>query len=156
MLKRIVALGVMLVMLFGFAGCSGGKGIWFIIGDIGDFSAEAPEEHPVITKLIKSVNELQRFCDESGIRYGGEKYDESYFNEKALLVYSFVNESISITIHIDSLKVDNETMTINITRRVPRGGQLDAVAYRFYAFEVNQSDIAKIDDIQISRKDKYK
>lgn len=144
-------------MAFGFfAGCGKNTGIRFDIGDIGNFSTEALDEHPTVTKLIKSADELQRFCDESGIIYKGDKYDEAYFSDSALLIYFFVNESTMISIHIDSLTVDNETLTINITRRVPRAGYIDVEQYHSYVFEINQGDVANINNIMVSKKDKNK
>ena len=61
-----------------------------------------------------------------------------------------------ISIHIDSLTVGNDTLTINITRRVPRAGYVDEVEYRSYVFEINQSVVADINNINVSKKDKNK
>lgn len=156
-IKKIFVLGVMISMTFGFfTGCGKNTGIHFDFGDIGDFSTETLDEHPTVTKLVKSADELQRFCDESGIIYKGEKYDEAFFSDSALLIYFFVNESRLISIHIDSLTVYNETLTINITRRLPRGGYIDEEEYHSYVFEINQGDVADINNIQVSKKDKNK
>jgi hypothetical protein len=103
------------------------------------------------------VDELQQLCDESGVIYTGEKYDESYFNEKAIIVYSFAIPSTMMSVQIDSLKVDSKTLIINTTRFVPKSGiWIDVEAYRFYVLEVNQGDIAQIEKVQISQKDKNK
>lgn len=156
-IKKIFTLGVMVSMAFGFfTGCRKNTGIQFDFGDIGDFSTEALDEHPTVTILVKSTDELKRFCDESGIIYKGEKYDEAFFSNSALLIYFFVNESTMISIHIDSLTVGNDTLTINITRRVPRAGYVDEVEYRSYVFEINQSVVADINNINVSKKDKNK
>lgn len=151
----------MVIMALGlFTGCEEnteiGTRIQFYCGDIGNFSTEALDSHPIVTKLVKSADELQRFCDESGIIYKGEKYDEAFFSDRALLIYFFNNESTMISIHIDSLTVNNETLTINITRRVPRAGYIDEVENRSYVFEINQGDVADINNIHVSKKDKYK
>ncbi len=156
-IKKIFTLGVMVSMAFGFfTGCGKNTGIRFDFGDIGNFSTEALDEHPTVTKLIKSADELQGFCDESGIIYKGEKYDEAYFGESALLIYFFVNESAMISINIDSLTVDNDTLTINITRRVPRAGYIDEEQYHSYVFEINRGDVVDITNTNVSIKDKYK
>jgi hypothetical protein len=153
-IKKIFELGVMVSMTFGFfTGCEKNKVIPFDFGDIGNFSTEALDEPPTVTKLIKSSDELKLFCEESGIVYKGEKYDETFFNDSALLIYFFVNESSMIGIQIDSLTVDNETLTINITRRVPRGGYIDEEQYLSYAFEIKQDDAADINNINVSKKD---
>lgn len=155
--KKLLLLGVMLIMALGLFACGKNAGIQFTIGDVGDFSTEALYEHPTITKLVKSVDELQQLCDESGVIYTGEKYDESYFNEKAIIVYSFAIPSTMMSVQIDSLKVDSKTLIINTTRFVPKSGiWIDVEAYRFYVLEVNQGDIAQIEKVQISQKDKNK
>lgn len=156
-IKNIFALGVIIFMVIGiFTGCGKNTCIRFDFGDIGDFSTESLDEHPTVTKLIKSEDELQQFCDDSGIIYIGKKYDEAFFRESALLIYFYVNESTMIDIHIDSLAVDNETLTINITRHVPRAGYIDEVKNHSYIFEINQSNVADINNILVSKKDKNK
>ena len=68
-IKKIFTLGVMVSMAFGFfTGCRKNTGIQFDFGDIGDFSTEALDEHPTVTKLVKSTDELKRFCDESTMK----------------------------------------------------------------------------------------
>lgn len=156
-IKKILALGAIVVMAFGFfTGCGKNTGIQFDFGEVGNFSTEALDEHPIVTKLIKTADEFKRFCDESGIIYKGEKYDEAFFSDSALLIYFFINESTMISIHIDSLSVDNETLTINITRRVTRAGYIDEEQYHSYVFEINQDDVANISNILVSKKDKNK
>jgi len=156
-IRKIFTLGVIfsMVLVF-FTGCRKNTGIHFEFGDIANFSTEVHDEHPTVTILIKSTDELKQFCDDSGIIYKGEKYDEAFFSHSALLIYFFVNESTMISIHIDNLTVGNDTLTINITRRVPRAGYVDEVEYCSYVFEINQSVVADINNINVSKKDKYK
>jgi hypothetical protein len=87
-IKKIFTLGVMVSMAFAFfMGCGKNTGIRFDFGDVGNFSTEALDEHPTVTKLVKSADELQQFCHENGITYEGEKYNEAYFNDSALLIF---------------------------------------------------------------------
>jgi uncharacterized membrane protein (UPF0127 family) len=57
-----------------------------------------------------------------------------------------------ISIQIDSLTVDNETLTINITRCVPKAGYIDEEQNRSYVFEINQGDVADINIVLVSKK----
>jgi len=156
MLKRIVTLGVMLVMMVGFVGCGGGNGIQFNIGDVGDFSTEAFDEHPIITKLVKSVDELQQLCDESGITYTGEKYDETFFVDKAIIVYAFWFNPHK-TFELNKIQISDNKIVIHTTIYTQKGMNYPAVtSYTFGCYEVNKTDLMNATEIQINTKNKTK
>lgn len=153
---KIILLGIALVMIFSLSACGGGKSITFNIAESG-ISAEGAETFPIITKLIKSVSELEQLCNESGLTADGQKYNAAFFSDKALIVYSFINGSISIDIRIDRVKVQDETAVVHIIRLVPKNGILfDMEKNEFFIIEVSQVDVMGINNIQISQKDKNK
>lgn len=155
--RKVFTLGVILCMVLALCnGCRKNAGIQFEFGDINDFSTKVLDEHPTVTILIKTKDELEQFCDDSGIIYNGVKYDETFFSHSALLIFFFVNESTMISVNIDNLMVGNDTLTINITRRVPQAGYVDEVEYCSYVFEINQRVVTNINNINVSKIDKNK
>lgn len=156
MAKKILILGVAIIMAFGLVACGGGKNIAFNIAESG-VSAEGMETHPTVTKLIKSVGELEQLCNETGLISDGQKYSAAWFEGKALIILSFIEESSSINNQVDGVKVQNETVVVNIIRRVPKNGiLLGAEKYEFFLIEVGQADIAQTNTVEISRTNKNK
>lgn len=156
MFKRILLVGALLLMIFGCTACKNGEKISFEIAkDIG-FLTEGLETHPTITELIKSVGDLEQLCDQSGLTLKTQQYNDLFFNDKALIIIAFIEESSSIDNQIDNVKLQDEKLIVNVTRLIPKGTLLGVTKNEFFVIEVNQTDVTQINNIEILRKNKNK
>ena len=163
MLKKTLGLvitGVMVIMALsitlGLAGCGDkNTGIWYIANNEHGFSTDGLDEHPAIKKLVKSVDELQQICDESGITYTGEKYDEAFFVDKAIILRSF-EASPYITQELNKIQIVDGIVTFYITAYTPKGSYPAVVSAFFGCYEVNKADFQNATEILINTKNKTK
>ena len=167
--KRALMLGLMafmaLLVAVSMTGCgekdSGGKdnggkdnGIWFFVNpDHGFF--DGGKEQPMILKLVKSVDELQELCDESGITYGGAKYGEAFFAEKAIIVRAFWF-SPYVTSELNKIQIADGIVTIYITTYEPKSAYPGVASYAISCIEVNKADLSDASEIQINTTYKFK
>lgn len=163
----VIVIGGILVMCF-LGACSGGHstGIKFNIGldQKGGFGFKEVDGGKTanILELVSSLQELKDFCDEWGnpafqenseyySSESGKKirsYDEAYFEENILIIYSFWRGQ-KIETHIDSIEVDGEQLVIN-ARYITRRGNFDDVAFNWLILiEVNKADVLDVTSVQI-------
>lgn len=136
MAKKILILGVALIMCLGiFTACGGNKN--FVIGydKMETFGSKVVDGGTTYYTLAKasSVQELQTLCvefgnyafQENGMHYGSElsqkirSYDETFFNDKVLVIYSFDRGHDKET-RIDSIAVDGTTLIVNASYTNPK------------------------------------
>ena len=157
MFRKIVVVGVLLmgVVLFGAASAdSGGTKIWFEEKKNIEINSKG---YVFLMELVRSFEELQPLYNKHNfsIYQGvGEWHDENYFTEKALILYSFNESSGSISNRIDAVRVQDETLIINIARIGIGSGQHGSTEIKQWIFliEVNQGDVASITDIRVDTK----
>ena len=157
MLKKILTLGVMVIMAFGlFAGCGGDKGIWFFVNPEHGFSADGLDEEPTILKLVRSLDELQQLCNETGITYDGEKYDEAFFVDKAIIICAYWFDPHK-TYELNKIQISDNKIVIHTTIYTQKGMNYPAVSsHAFGCYEVNKADLLNATEIQINTKNKTK
>lgn len=158
--KRALMLGLMALMAFsaavGMAGCGDkDNGIGFFVNPGHGFSTEGLDNPPVILKLVKSVDELQELCDESGITYEGTKYDEAFFAEKAIIVRAFWF-SPYVTSELNKILITDGIVTIYITTYEPKDDYPAVVSHTIGCIEVNKADLSDASEVQINITNKYK
>ena len=168
MVKRIAALGVMLVMMFGFAGCGGGNVIGFNVA-LENTSSASRHNHALFT-IVNSTEELETACNDRYtteidannqivpldyyLREMTKNYDEAFFSDKALVLYLCSEPNGGNSIIINSLTIKDKVLTVNTTRFVPRGNSPAVMVYWTFIIEVNKSEITEITDIKINIKTK--
>ena len=154
MKKKLVCLGVVLIMVFSMCACGRGTKIWFSAG--AGFTGEELIG-PDLTELVKSAEELQQVCDKYGFNNKNPAFNEEYFSEKAFILHSYTEYRISYSRQIDSVRIADGILFVYIIHAVPRWGILMAIDYSYYStylIEVNQEDIKNITEIQVIREEK--
>jgi len=149
------------------AGCS--SGIKYNIGfnKMSGFGIKEVEGGFTETTLeiVSSLQELKDLClewdnpafKENSEYYSSElskkmrSYDEAYFEEKILIVYSFVRSHHRET-RIDSLEVNGEQLVINARYITRRGSFPDEVFNWLILIEVNKADVLGVTSVQIKHK----
>lgn len=179
-LKRIIFLGVAITMLFSFSACSNKDGILaysvayaesydtanipFDISIIdGGIEGDLLEKIGSKEELIALSNKKKYpFFDESSRYYDsnlGQKirgYDDSYFQEKSLVLVYIWFSNYWIPANIESIKIKDKTMHITITR--PDQDYIaDAITTHFFLIEVDKKDVQGVDEVtkEIIRKGKH-
>ena len=160
MLKKTLTMGVMVIMslslTLGLAACGvKDTGIWYFVNNEHGFSTDGLDEHPTITKLVKSVDELQQLCDESGITYTGKKYDEAFFVDKAIIVRAFWY-SPYVTSELNKIQIVDNMVTFYITTYTPKEDYPAIVSFGIGCYEVNKADLSNANEVQIITKNKTK
>jgi len=156
--RKLITLGIAILLLFSIAGLTAcddkDVGISFqVSGDT--FSFDGLDEQPVITKLVKSMDELNQLCDENGIGYEGEKYNEAYFEEKAIILRMYWLNVLA-SVHYDSVQIADDKIVINITSTKPKGNLPAQAIHYSDIIELSKSELQNATEIQINTKNKTK
>lgn len=166
MAKKILILGIMFIMALGFfTGCSSGIKFNVAYDAKGSFGhREVDDEASAFYTLgfVSSLQELKDLCDEwnnpafdeSSESFSNElstkirNYDEAYFSEKILIIYSFDRGHGKET-RITGINLDREQLTVN-ARYINKRGAFTAEAFIWLILiEVNKADIAGANTIQV-------
>ncbi|MCL2630139.1 MAG: hypothetical protein FWD49_01280 [Firmicutes bacterium] len=153
-----------LVALLLLVGCN--SGIAFEIG----YSGIVPFGYVggtaiLMLEFVSSPQELKNLCaekgvsafDESSVYFTGglskkiRNYDEAYFKDKILIIYSFERGHRRET-RIDSISFDREQITVNARHKERRGNLTDEAFIWLIMIEVNKADTAGASTIQIKYK----
>ncbi|MDD4157149.1 MAG: hypothetical protein PHY08_11300 [Candidatus Cloacimonetes bacterium] len=146
------------------AGCS--SGIKFNIGhdQKGGFGFKEVDGGKTanILELVSSLQELKDLCDEWGNPAFQENseyfsselsekirsYDEEYFNENILVIYSFERGHPTET-RINSIEVNEEQLLINARHITRRGQFTDEAFYWLMLIEIKKADVIGVTTINI-------
>lgn len=168
MSKKILILGVAIIMCLGlFAGCSSGIKFSVTYDKVGGFGSKKVDGGMTMSvlEIVNSLQELKDLCDEwenpafqeSNEYYNNElsqkirSYNEAYFSEKILIVYSF-DRGHSKETRIDSITVDGLQLVVN-TRLVTKKGTFSDEAFNWLILiEVNKAEITGVATIQVKPK----
>ena len=153
MVRKTILLLLLFVTLFLLVGCSNVTKIRFNVES--GFYTNDFENHPSLTKLVKSRDELQLVCDEYELINESPKYNEDYFKERAIILLSFSDKSIAITHQIECVIKDGK-LIVNLICIVPSGNLPTAVKHCSYLIEVEQGDVEEISDVRVNRSEKTK
>ena len=145
MIKKIICVGVILVIAFSLIGCTYGRIIQFEVEE--GFYTENKEDHPNLLELVKSVEELELLCDEYGLINDAQKYDNEFFAENALVLYLFGDSAY--TFDFKAVRVKNEVMVISVTRS---HSTIDEATLFSYFIKIKKADIEGISNVQIDMK----
>lgn len=168
MAKKLLVLGVVLIMCLGiFTACGGNKN--FVIGydKIGTFGSKEVDGGTTYYTLAKaiSVQELQTLCvefgnyafQENGDHYGSElsqkirSYDEAFFNDKVLVIYSFDRGHGKET-RIDSIAVDGTTLIVNASYKIKKGTFTSEAFNWLILIEVSKAEVAGTTSVEVKHK----
>lgn len=168
MAKKILILGVALIMSLGiFSGCN--LGIKFDIGydKMGGFGSKEIDgvSTTYTLELVNSLQELEDLCDawgnpafqENSEHYSVElsqkirSYNETYFNEKILVVYSFERGHSKET-RIDGITVDGLQLVVNARLIAKKGTFTDEAFNWLILIEVNKAEVAGVTTVQVKHK----
>lgn len=169
MVKKIIALGVLLVMCFGiFSGCN--TGIWFKVGYGGEggfgFKEEGESLNISVLTIMNSLDEMKDLCEEwnnpayqedseyfsSEISKKIREYTEAYFEEKTLIVCSALEVSPAKSPRIKSIRTEEAKLIINVRYDLKKGTFNDIATTWLFLIEVKKADIAGVETVQINEK----
>jgi len=133
----------------------------FVVGYEG-ISHDAASLWLDLAELVRSLEELQKLCDEHNYFPFQENkpdyhwelskkirdYDEIYFDKNTLILYFFTESSLDIgTTQADTIIVQDKVLTLNMLR-ISTGAGKDAMTFWAFLIEVNQSDVASVTEIR--------
>ena len=153
MVKRIVAVGVLLVMLFSLMSCGEDedmkKSIPFKEGVFeGRFIGLSGGE--TFKEIIRSQEELISFFDEHEVSWIAapiwERYDAKYFESQALIFYFFWITDNSIERYVEDVCVQENSLTIKIIRKGTHENQVEG--FKRLIVEVEKSDVITVEKIE--------
>ena len=166
MFKKLVCLGAVLMMCMGlFFACADGKKIWFEVGNVyyrGNYTVNADDVYD-LTKIVHSLEELETICNERYSRFNDEngviilehddylieliqRYDETYFTDKALVLYCFGESYYSRPNQVKAVIKKDEKLTLDLKRyRSSKVGA--AISYTTYVIEVKKTDVINVNEI---------
>ena len=112
--------------------------------------------------IVRSVEELKKICEDvlyavEGAWYGHSinltadllaKYDEEYFQNKALVLYMFTEANKNILRTVTGMCRKGDTLTLSVQRIVPEL-PLPAFAYWTLCLEVSQSDMQGLSQVKV-------
>lgn len=167
MIKKMICLGVILVMvILAFTACNGngveiaGKSLVFNVYATGYSYGVSELSQYNLTKKVDSLDELINlsnendypFFNESDTDYHWElskkirEYDDSYFQEKALILV-FYYKSAGYPIKIDSLRIQGDTIKV-IMARPKLTAVDDVVSWQAFLIELDKKDVEGIDKVE--------
>ena len=166
--KRIVAVGVLVIMSLGiFYGCS--SGIKFNIGydKMGAFGSKAVDGGTTYYTLAKvsSVQEFQTLCAEfenpafqEGSEYYSSElsqkirsYNETFFEEKVLIIYSFERGHDKET-RIDSISASDTKLIVNASYKTKKGIFTSEAFNWLMLIEVSKSEALGTQSVEVKHK----
>ncbi|MDD4244140.1 MAG: hypothetical protein PHG08_07520 [Bacilli bacterium] len=148
-------------------GCSSGINFNISFDQKGGFGMKEVDGGFAVNTLefVDTLEELKDLCDEwnnpafnkNSEYYSSENsekirsYDESFFAEKILVIYSF-DTGYNKETRIDSIVVDGEQLIIN-TRIKTKRGTFESVGFNWLMLiDINKSDVEGITSIQVMNK----
>ena len=168
MAKKISILGVAIIMALGlFVGCNSGIKYNISYDKMGGFGQKEVDNGITmdILEIVNSLQELKDLCNEwsnpafneSSEYFSSESsvkirsYDEAFFSEKALIIYSFWR-GYSKETRISNMSIDGTQLIIN-ARYVSKRGTFDDVSFNWlFLIELNKTDISDVTTVQIKHK----
>lgn len=104
------------------------------------------DDKKLIKEIIRSPEELSAFFDGNGIipendTPDWERYDNGFFDTKALIIYSTYTPSISIAYVLDDVQIIDGQLTLIIAAQTFGSFWLDQIGYASYIIEVDKDDI---------------
>lgn len=167
-MKRLLMLIVIIIFGINVTGCNSSK-IKFESGydQMGGFGFKEVDGNITmeILEFIGSVKELKDICeqwgnpafDQSSEFFSSEisekirSYDDSFFVDNTLIIYSFLRGHRNET-RIDSISIEGEQITLN-ARYISKKGKFDDVEFNWLMLiEVKKEDILGSSTIQIKYK----
>lgn len=99
--------------------------------------------------IIKSAEELSSALEENewlvqGLPNYWSEFTSDFFANEALIIYSFITESISLTYLIEDLQIDDEVLKLSLISRLYGNLMLDALGFASFVIRVAQKDIVNI------------
>ena len=169
MLKKIITLLLIIMGLGLFSGCS--SGIWFKVGYEGKgydnrfvyTDANGDDEGVYnLVRVINSFDELKVLCDESNnpafidesskfssnLSKKIREYDETFFVEKSLIIYSFTASNTGVSYNIKGLIIENEELLLDIRKKETNGTFIPIETPWVFLIEVKKVDIKSITNIK--------
>lgn len=169
MKKKLLCLGLLLVMVFSFAAC--GKPAYVVPNsdekdnveldtekggvdeDLSNTGEEDRDSMPISSwrsdfspneALITSVEELNEFCKtDKRVSYLHDKYSDEYFKEKVLIVIIRGASSGSNEYKVKSVAAENNEVTVALQYKIPVMGTCDMRLWTF-PIEYEKGDYSKL------------
>lgn len=164
MIKKIICIGVVLVLCLGFfSGCNSRIRYKVAYDKKNNFGFN--EDLELVLRepaLIKSLDELKDLCDEynnsaydeSSEHYSSELneiirgYDEKFFEKRGLIVYAlWGNDSVKI----NSVNVDDTQLTVILGTKMRLRTTLPIITW-LLIIEVKKADIEGVTTVKIEKK----
>lgn len=159
-----------MIMFLGIcSGCSRSE-IPFTVGynDKGGFGSKDADGKLIAynTGLVDSFENLQSLCEEwnnpafqeDSEYYGSEisqkirGYDEEFFKDKSLVIYSSFDGTPGQSFKIKNIRMEETELLVDI-RIVKKRGTFNSIAYSWLIFiEVNKADVAGATSVQVVKK----
>ncbi len=121
-----------------------------------DATLDGNERAKYLIRCIEELNEFTVMCEGSSFDTFASELDESYFQEKALVIMYAVS-SMSTQYDITSIEVtrnDNDLPSVTVIYDYVKGVD-EAISGRLMVAEVNASDIADVEVVKAIRNDIY-
>lgn len=167
MIKKIFGLMIAVLLPFSLTGCNSGIKFNVAYDARGGFGYKDTDDGIVMgmLELADSAQELRDLCsewnnpsfDENTESFSSEfsqkirSYDEPYFNDNILIIYSF-ERGHSRETKITSINVDGDYLNINARYNDIRGAFTDEAFNWLIILEASKADIADATTVQIVHK----
>ena len=164
MIKKVKGFVAAVLLSFSLAGCNSGIEFNLSYNARGGFGYKEENGSVVVDvlKLVRSLQELKDLCvewnnpsfDENSLSFLSEfsqkirSYDEDYFNNKILIIYSF-DRGHRIETKITGITVGGEHLTINARHKTKRVTFTDESFNWLILIEVSKTDILEATTVQI-------
>ena len=167
MIKKMICLGVILVMvILAFTACNGngveiaGKSLVFNVYATGYSYGVSELSQYNLNKKVDSLDALINLSNENNYPFFNEndenynsdlsqkvrEYDASYFQEKVLILV-FYFKSAGYPIKIDSLRIQNDT--IKVIMAMPKLSSVDdVVSWQAFLIELDKKDVEGADKVE--------
>ena len=167
-IRKILTLVVVIIMALGsFIGCSLGIKFNIVYDKMGGFGYKETNGGVAIDmlELVNSLQDLKDLCDEwNNLAFDEESesfsselsekirsYDEAYFSDKVLIIYSFWRGHRKET-RINSIEVEGTQLIVNARYNDKRGIFTDEAFNWLILIEVSKVDIVGATTVQIVHK----
>lgn len=168
MVKKNLILGVLIIMSLGFlTGCGDQKNFVVSYDEIGNFGSKTIDEGVTMhtLEMVSSFQELKDLCDiwgnqafqENSELYTSElsqklrNYDESFFRDHNLIIYSFERGHRRKTI-INNISAKDSELIINVSFVTKKGTFTDESFNWLILIEVDKSDVTGVTTIKVDYK----
>lgn len=144
MFKKIICMGILLIMCFSFGACKGNDEIDFTIG-YSNMNTGFPQNLECIVNTFAEWDTLRG--DTAQLTELDAKYNEQFFTANSLVIYAFTRSSGGSTTEISKISKDGKKLVVEA---VDNGlGYMDAITNGIIIMEVKKSDMQGVTDIEI-------